>query len=321
MNPLKTSTQRLFQHQIKMTGPSLTFLRLCTSRHLRDLQQIASITIILFFVFLISMCSLLLVMQHDIFKAIAAGAALTSTAFAVLNWLYQTASKRIGSIDLFSNEIGVICRVCLIIDFAKDTVLAADMDNVVITHENHVATGTDAPKPKFASQEQYTPVYDKNISDLQPFDADVINSVTRFYTYRKSMMDYLRLISISEGKAANDSRIQMIYMQYLMFESAREAVCLLIEFEPDQTENVLNILCSEFSLFAFLYGKFREDFRGRRLELRVSDYRNLIVRLKDRMAEDIDNVHWERARATFPEVQNRYRTMCSELNLKFMPDI
>ena len=76
-------------------------------------------------------------------------------------------------------------------------------------------------------------MYDNNLSDLQPLDVSVVTFVTQFYTYRKTMMDFLRRIAVTKALSPRLSLMeQMIYMQFLMYESAREAVEVLIEFEP-----------------------------------------------------------------------------------------
>src|SRR5271154_2941290 len=40
-------------------------------------------------------------------------------------WAYQSGCRRIGAVDLFACEISVICRVSLIVDFAKTSVARA----------------------------------------------------------------------------------------------------------------------------------------------------------------------------------------------------
>lgn len=49
---------------------------------------------------------------------------------------------------------------------------------------------------------------------------------------------------------------QMIYMQFLMYESARLAVEDLVEYEPDRSESIITILCSELILYGFLLEEF-----------------------------------------------------------------
>jgi hypothetical protein len=313
MNLLNFVVFLVFGKKLEITGPSLTFVRLCTSRHLRDLQQIASLTIVLyFFVF-----ALVLFLKTEFNYQLLALSALTSTAAAVLSWAYQLGSRRIGSVDLFANEIGVICRVCLIVDFADHSVGAVKLDM-----RTRDGAGQPVPRTRFSSEEHYTPVYDKNVSDLQPLDVDVVTSVTRFYTYRKTMMDYLRLISVTDDKAALvELRSQMIYMQYLMYESAREAITLLIEFEPNQAENIINVLCSEFVLFSFLKTMYRDDFRNKRLELRVDEYAQIMAVLGGTIHQHVADLNWKQAQATFPELVRRYRAMCEDLGLSFSFDI
>jgi hypothetical protein len=47
---------------------------------------------------------------------------LVAATAAVLNWAYQSGSRRIGAVDLFACEISVICRVNLVVNFAQTSV-------------------------------------------------------------------------------------------------------------------------------------------------------------------------------------------------------
>ena len=118
-----------FGSALKDKGPKLTFIRLCTSIHLRDLQQIASFTLIIGTVVVISG----LYYPDDVFSKIIGVSAGASTAAAVLSYTYQVGSKRIGSVDLFANEISVICRVCLVVDFAS-----ASISQVFVNSHYHI---------------------------------------------------------------------------------------------------------------------------------------------------------------------------------------
>ena len=65
----------------------------------------------------------------------------------------------------------------------------------------------------------------------------------------------------------------VMYMQFLAFESARKAVRDLIEFEPNNAENTITILVSELPLYRFLLNHFKKgDLRYARLKLRQKRY-------------------------------------------------
>ena len=131
------------------------------------------------------------------------------------------------------------------------------------------------------------------------------------------MMDQMRLINSSEQNSHRDDiRTKMIYMQFLMYESAREAITKLIEFEPSQAESLINILCSELTLFPFLKKRFEGNFKGRRLDLRIEEYARVMEELAFKIEESRLSPNWRAARATFPELTNRYADMCQALSLR-----
>ena len=161
---------------------------------------------------------------------------------------------------------------------------------------------------KFSSEEDYTPVYDKQLSDLQLLTSAVVNSVTAFYTYRKTMMDCLRSVSLAGDKQEAQERFeQMIYKQFLMYESARYAIRELSEFQPDRAESLVNILCSELALFSFLFMKHPADYKGDRLRLRVPEYHKQVQELLEQIHERESESAWAKAKATSEQLYIRYR--------------
>ena len=292
----------LFGRALTERGPSLNMARLLTSRHLVDLQWIAALAVAVF----VSILAIVLffvsgrwISQNGTLVATGLGASL-----AAINWCYQTGNRRLGVIDLFGCEISTLCRVLLVTDFARLTI-------------ERVATMADEPLSPhpFTSQEEYTPVYDKQIGDLIPFDVSVVKNVAEFYTYYKSMLDYLRArAAIPDVGAYVALTDQMLYMLYLMCESGRHAAEALIEFDPDQVESVVNILCSELVLYAHLARVFPHDFRGQRLILRRPLYDEIMGAIRRKLAPADGNVPvpaWDRARATWIELDRRYDGMCA----------
>jgi hypothetical protein len=250
---------------------------------------------------------------------------LLSTLAAVmavtLNWAYQNGSHRLGAIDLFGCEISAICRTCLVADFAKLTVGGFNKSEEEFTKKLFPIQTSNNPAPKerkpFTSEENYTPVYDGNVSDLQPLDAGVVTSVTEFYTYRKTMMDYLRKIAGEQTGTYEHLRLtlQMIYVQYLMYESGRKAVERLFEFEPNRAESRINIFCSELIVYGFLVKTYQAlnkkeagtgEFALDRLGMRKANYRlDVPVQYYVAKRKD-DDAHWERARLTIEEMKKCY---------------
>ena len=284
------------------------------SSHLRDLQILGGVV-----VFLLAGSALLLAYSLfvatgnkgpgnseslDVTLAKGAAFAFVGAAVAMLNWVYQAGNRRLGAIDLFGCEISAICRVCLVVDFAQDSVKGYKM------LESMIAANTAAPPPpQFTSVESYTPVYDKNLSDLQSLDVNVVTSVTEFYTYQKTMMDFLRSTAAEKSDQARlQYMAQMIYMQFLMYESARKAVKELIDFEPNQAESLVNILCSELTLFTFLLSLHAGDFKGNRLRLRVRGYAAAVQTELDQieLARGEGRQPWDKAIASLAELRTRY---------------
>jgi hypothetical protein len=186
--------------------------------------------------------------------------------------IYQMGSVRLGIVDLFSCEIITICRVVAVVDFAKS--LVAMYDN---------------PPPaarRFTSKENYSPIFNNNAKDLENLEARVVERVTEFYTYLKTMRDYLRGLGdidvpIETPDAWRISVRNTTYMLFLMLESARKAVDQLVEYEPEKALYKAEILLSEIVAYEFLLRKYEEsakrepdhDSLFKRLDLRRGDYK------------------------------------------------
>lgn len=313
---------KYFAPRLQKAGPVYTFARLCTSRHLVDLQVIASCMIYMVVLFV-----LFAVPRMSTEQALTSGGAVIASTLAVLSWAYQTGSRRIGGVDLFACEISAICRVCLIIDLAKwsigqvkaspadSTGKATDGDSTGKVPSQSTNGNADfGPLRRFTSEEHYTPVYDNNLSDLQPLDVNVVTYVTEFYTYRKTMVDIMRHIAATPEETQRHAFMdQMIYMQFLMLESARYAIDELIEFEPNKAESLVNILSSELPLYGFLRTRYKQDdYRYKRLRLRQPMYRAIVPRLC-RQINEAKGIHWKRAQASADVVHDRYEELMRTL--------
>lgn len=307
-------TRLIFYRSLKH-GPVSVPVRLCTSKHLGDFQFLGCCAMALGIVGICllvgvhagqwSFASLMDGSEHS--SKVTVAFALLATAATMASWVYQSANRRIGTIDLFACEIGSICRVCLVTDFAEKSVLL------------HKALGEEGDrKPTTVDvKESYTPIYDKGASDLQSLENESVTAITAFYTYRKTMMDYLRLAyAATTGAAAQQLYEQMIYMQFLMYENARIAVQELTEFEPERALNLVTIFCSELPLFVFLLDKYRRnsesDFKYQRLLLRIQHYHHRVQELLSKMdrvsREESKKTKkiWIKAITTGRELQNRF---------------
>lgn len=251
----------------------------------------------------------------------AVAGAASAAAVATINWAYQTGSRRLGAVDLFGCEISAICRVSLVVGFARSSVAHYMALGARPAEEEPVASDTGSGwTDRFTSAEQYTPVYDKSLSDLQPLDVNAVSCVTQFYTYRKSMMDFMRQLAATPDLTHKQALLgQMIYMQFLMYENARLAVSELVEFHRHRDESLVNVLCSELTLYGFLAEHHRGDFRKPRLELRLDDYARLVPELYERLQQHRDGRHWGKAWSLAPELSDRYEALRQCRSLPAVP--
>jgi hypothetical protein len=305
---------------------SSTFVRLGKSRHVADLRLIFWVTVILMGG--ASALALAFDFEHQVmanwpkvaaphsdwlwlriaFDAIADSGvfigAVVSLGCGVLAWTYQTGSNRLGVVDLFACEIATLCRVSAIVDVVKRF---ADL----------FATATGAPSTHapgtghFTSQESYFSVFDATIKDLQSLEAGVVKNVTAFYTYMKTMRDYLRKLDDlgeTSDPAWRRALCNVIYMHFLALESARLAILDLVEFEPRQAEDLITILLSELPAYRFLLDHFDGDFRRRRLVMREPDYRRDVPSLYRTVMAGTGK-EWAKAQDTVEELAERYQAV------------
>jgi hypothetical protein len=286
-----------------------TFRRLFASRHVADLQLIfwASCFLMIagaLFAFFWDRWS----DDSDVIGGSVLISAIVGTGCGVLAWCYLTGSTRLGVVDLFACEITTICKVVAISEAAP--------------HLVDLFSNPPPARMRFSSEEEYSPVFNNNSKDLQVLEARVVEPVTEFYTYLKTMRDYLRRLGDIEKPSEEVQRwrstiTNVIYMTFLMLESARKSVVNLVEFAPEQVEGQITILLSELVAFKFLIDHYERtcrdqyDARLERLRLRKRDYPEIVANVyhntkyyKDRPGRD--QKAWERAAALLAELNRRY---------------
>jgi hypothetical protein len=323
-----------------------TLKRFFVSQHVADLRKIVALS--LAGVLLVIACFLLplegnvqeavyksgwlsllnpLELLHILFRTAAAFLAFFGPVVAafgvIVAWAYQTASARLGVVDLFACEISTLCRVATVLDSVVG--LAAKFDGLPASEGSQGADSPPAapsatPQQQATSEEDYFPVFNNNVRDLQSLEARVVINITAFYTYMKAVRDFLRTLHAlapptTPGPAASlwfDSARKLIYMMYLGFESGRKAIKDLVEFEPEQAERTVVILISELAAYGFLRGHFKDDMHQGRLALREAEYRTLVKDLCDQINEgcatetDRDRREtWVQAERLLPELQRR----------------
>jgi hypothetical protein len=98
-------------------------------------------------------------------------------------------------------------------------------------------------------------------------------------------------------------------MLFLGYESARKAISDLVEFQPTRTENIIVILLTELFCYSFLCEHFKhDDLKFKRLELRETDYREVVPELKAlvELSHSGNEKYWAAAKETVFELQKRY---------------
>lgn len=254
----------------------------------------------------------------------------------IIGWAYQSASARLGIVDLFASEIGTLCRVGTIFDVASRYTALYERRPINSTRGSQL----EGSSANFVSQEEYFPVFANNSGALQALGAPVIAHITEFYTYMKAIRDERRRMAgsssttpadnenVTAGVAWQASTINVIYMLFLAYESGRNALRELIEVRSIQTDLAISTLFTELTCYATLLTHFsnarsssqvlpgekrlappEQDFRYARLLLRREVYAREVKRIcelveKERGARE---KYWARLRGSLPELIYRWR--------------
>jgi hypothetical protein len=343
---IKLFTMRKFFHQLvsvlRTQSSGSTLLRLGTSRHLLDLQLIWTVALIVtvFSIIIAAVYAFDLQLhstpasplelqhappsepQHSTFSGVHAVfdwfikfsgvLAPILTAFGgVSSWIYLQGNSRLGVVDLFSCEIGTVCRICTITDVARQ---------YVASYEESTPVPGDVQPPRqgqfqhFTSEENYFPAFETNIRSLQVLEARVVINITAFYTYMKALRDTRRKIERIAPLPINNEKKEpwhvamrdSLYMLFLASESGRKAINDLVEFDPEEAELQVTILITELECYNFLLGKFAsEDVRQARLLLRALEYPQVFRRLHSRVTSGTGKA-WQPAKELMPEMKRRY---------------
>ena len=277
--------------RLRQDGDASTFDRLLRSRHVTDLRLVVSfVTFGVFFWIATCFAVAYLPAADKLLGATTPRLQLVAAALAVggaiVAWCYRTGNARLGIVDLLACEITTLCRVCIVVNLTHKCVQAFKQhaaaqrkaDGAAVVHPM-------ASFSSFESEDDYTPAFNAGAKDLQLLEFNVVTNITEFYTYWKAMRDAFRKLDATPvDKACDDARDpwryamrNVIYMQFLMFESARNSVTDLIEFEPAAAENTITILLSELLAYQFLLEHFGPaDVRHARLRLRAEGYQKIV---------------------------------------------
>lgn len=246
---------------------------------------------------------------------------------AILAWAYLSAAKRLGVVDLFACEISTVCRVGTLFHTATRNIerykKAKKLEQSANKHlakrdgaEKHAAKERAVEEPSnrsesFVSHEDYFPIFANNSSDLQSLEALVVVNITEFYTYMKAARDLLRKAGEIQPSQTATTIADLIYVVFLAYESARQSIKHLVEFEPTRAEDTIVILLTELKSYSFLRKHCKRDqTKSARLELRENDYRGEIPKLYRTVNSphgDENRVFWERAEKTTIALAKLYK--------------
>jgi hypothetical protein len=191
-------------------------------------------------------------------------AALLGGVATVIGWAYQAANIRFGVADTFAAEIATLCRVAAVNDFMPRYV-ALCMEGKEI--------------PGVVAARDYLAVFNGNAKDLEVLDGDVARFVTQFYVHMKALQD-----TLGKGVRAYDQEhgLTLIYTAFLAFESARQAVAVLMDDRHERQEYILTAMLSEVPAYLLLYRRREKlsPLRKARIEDRIGENRALIERIR-----------------------------------------
>jgi hypothetical protein len=182
-----------------------------------------------------------------------------------------------------------------------------------------------SPLPEhFTSEEDYVPVFKENNRDLQILEARVLANITGFYTYMKAVRDTLRNFMDSRAttplQAQRHALINVIYMTFLAYESARNAIDDLVEYEPTHAESAMIVLFTEMPACLFLLKTFAEDHpagidrtlanevKKKRFEMRMEQYTTVVPALWDKVEAGAskNKKKWEKSESMVVGLRGAY---------------
>lgn len=321
---------------LKTEDDHATFDRLFTSQHVCDLQLIAGMSFLgVVIVIAVGLCIMLYQWSSGELGFLTAFTPVT-TVFApvlavwggILAWVYKAGSERLGVVDSFSCEIGTLCRAALVVDAVGRSIDRFRFRQTPGERDPRAPqSGKKEVMPVSGSQENYFPIFENGTKDLQVLEAKVVVNITAFYTFMKAVRDLTRSLAGMQGAADQASGTtegfraevwaevwrermsDLIYMMFLGLESARRALNMLVEYEPDHDELVIIALLSELKAYGFLCRRFSQaqDMRHEQLTLRQAVYEEWVPKVCASVeAGQQKHRDWGRAYRLLPELQRTY---------------
>jgi hypothetical protein len=193
-------------------------------------------------------------------------AALLTVAGGIISWAYQSANTRFGVADLFAAEIATLCRIAAVGEFMPRYIF------LYVSQEKFPASN---------ASRDYLAVFNSNAKDLEVLDGDVARFVAQFYVSMKALQDTLnRAADRNDGlERWRENALTVIYNAFLAFESARQALAVLMDDKHDRKEYVLTAMLSEMPAYLLLSDQsdYLDSLRTQRLKARLPKYRELMT--------------------------------------------
>jgi hypothetical protein len=213
------------------------------------------------------------------------GTAVFGTFIELLRRTYDSAIKRLATIDLFTSEILSIMRVFASANIIGDFIRLYDK----IDAPKKAAPSTPAPGPEkptketvkgpsgfadAARSEDYFTIFNNNVSDLASLDPAVVNDITAFYTFLKASRDATGAIKLwnapdYEMSEKKDDIVAIIFLCFLMSVHGQLALDRLITSEVNRkiSDDIFaGVMLQCFSFLDHVVSK--EDFRRPRINQR-----------------------------------------------------
>jgi hypothetical protein len=201
--------------------------------------------------------------------------AVFGTFIELIRRLYDTAVKRLATIDLFTSEIISILRIFAAANIIGDFICLHDKlraQNTAGATPNNSASASGFADS--ARSENYFAIFEANSSDLGSLVPSAVNDITAFYTFLKASRDATGALKLwkeeyYDTSMKQDDVISIIYLCFLMAVHGRRALEALCS-SPDNVKIINDIFA----------GVLLQCYRFLDLKLAKADYRR--PRLKDR---------------------------------------
>lgn len=205
------------------------------------------------------------------------GTAVFGTFIELLRRTYDSAIKRLATIDLFTSEILSIMRVFASANIIGDFVRLYDKIHPVPAVSSAPAADPGKGPSGFADSarnEDYFTIFNSNVSDLASLDPAVVNDIAAFYAFLKASRDATGAMQLwkapeYELSKKEDDIIGVVYLCFLMSVHGQLALDGLITSDVNRKiaqDIFAGVMLQCFSFLDHVVPK--QDFRRPRIDQR-----------------------------------------------------